>query len=64
MIGAVGTVLQQFGADGRGKVRVRSELWDAESHAPLHKGAAVRVVQRDGLKLIVEPAEHPPGKED
>lgn len=63
MIGAIGSVLHQFGADGRGKVRVHSEIWDAESRVPLHEGVSVRVVQRDGLKLIVEPAEHPPGKE-
>lgn len=63
MIGAIGSVLHQFGADGRGKVRVHSEIWDAESRVPLHKGVSVRVVQRDGLKLIVEPVEHPPGKE-
>ena len=64
MIGAIGTVLHQFSADGRGKVRVHSELWDAVSTVPLHKDAAVRVVQRDGLKLIVEPAPHPPAKEN
>lgn len=62
MIGAVGTVLHPFDAAGRGKVRVNSELWDAESTARLHEGASVRVVQRAGLKLIVEPTEHPPGK--
>jgi len=62
MIGAVGTVVHQFGTAGHGKVRVHSELWDAESSLPLHKGASVRVVQRDGLKLIVEPTEHQSGK--
>ncbi len=52
---ATGNALEDFAADGRGRVRVHSETWNAESRAPLHRGDAVRVVRREGLKLIVEP---------
>jgi membrane protein implicated in regulation of membrane protease activity len=45
-------------------VRVQSANWKAESRSPLPRGARVRVLRRDGLKLIVEPAETPAGQED
>jgi membrane-bound serine protease (ClpP class) len=50
-----GTVLADFGTDGRGKVRVHSETWNAQSKTPLHAGDAIRVIGRQGLTLIVEP---------
>jgi membrane protein implicated in regulation of membrane protease activity len=43
---------------------VHSETWNAESVVPLAVGTDVRVVQRDGLKLIVEPADQPTAKGD
>lgn len=39
-----------------GKVFVHGEFWDAESSAPVEKGARVRVIAVDGLRLRVEPA--------
>ena len=57
LLGAAGQVLEDFDADGHGRVRVQSETWNAESHAPLRRGAAVHVVRREGLKLIVEPGD-------
>jgi membrane-bound serine protease (ClpP class) len=59
MIGAIGSVMHHFGTDGHGKVLVHSEVWNAESRVALRMGETVRVVQRDGLKLIVEPAGRP-----
>lgn len=53
-----GTVLTDFDGQGQGKVRVHSETWNAESHAPLRAGDAVHVVGRHGLKLRVEPVKH------
>lgn len=55
LIGSPGTVIEDF--DGRGRVRVRGEVWFAESDVPLSAGAAVRVAGRDGLVLKVEPME-------
>jgi membrane-bound serine protease (ClpP class) len=42
-----------------GKVFVHGEYWDAVSSAPVDAGGAVRVVSIDGMKLHVEPAQHP-----
>ncbi|GAB4303808.1 MAG: nodulation protein NfeD [Thiohalomonadaceae bacterium] len=50
MLGAVGEVI-----DASGRVRVHSELWQAQSDVPLHAGDKVRVTGRDGLTLRVEP---------
>ena len=57
LLGATGRVLEDFDGTGNGRVRVQSETWNAESRAVLRQGAEVRVVRREGLKLIVEPAE-------
>jgi membrane protein implicated in regulation of membrane protease activity len=43
----------------RGQVRIGREIWDARCEAGAAVGDAVRVVGRDDLTLIVEPA--PPG---
>lgn len=60
LLGAAGHALDDFDAAGRGRVRVHSETWNAESRVPLARGTAVRVLRREGLKLIVEPAaSHP-----
>lgn len=57
LLGATGRALEDFDATGNGRIRVQSETWNAESRATLRKGTEVRVVRREGLKLIVEPAE-------
>jgi membrane-bound serine protease (ClpP class) len=38
-----------------GKVFVHGEYWDAQSTQPVEKGAAVKVIAIDGMKLTVEP---------
>lgn len=53
LIGMTGTVLEDFA--GEGHVRVHGESWSARSPVPLKRGQAVRVTQRDGLTLYVEP---------
>jgi membrane-bound serine protease (ClpP class) len=40
----------------RGQVRLDGEIWDARCDAGATVGDAVRVVDRDALTLIVEPA--------
>ncbi|MGE5624267.1 MAG: NfeD family protein [Bacillota bacterium] len=64
LLGAVGETLADFGADGSGTVRIQSANWQAQSRTPLPRGARVRVLRREGLKLIVEPLESPAGQED
>jgi membrane-bound serine protease (ClpP class) len=39
-----------------GQVRVAGEIWDARCSAGAGRGDTVRVVGRDGLILVVEPA--------
>ncbi len=53
MIGSVGEVVQWAGS--RGRVRVRGEVWAAESPLILAEGQKVRVTSRTGLILAVEP---------
>jgi membrane-bound serine protease (ClpP class) len=42
--------------DSRGVVRVRGELWNAITCAPVRAGQHLRIVRVDGLTLEVEPA--------
>jgi membrane-bound serine protease (ClpP class) len=53
MIGSVGEVVQWAGS--RGRVRVRGEIWAAESALVLAEGQKVCVTSRTGLTLTVEP---------
>jgi membrane-bound serine protease (ClpP class) len=53
MIGSAGRVVAW--ADGRGRVAVHGEQWQAESAAPLMPGQAVRVVGLRDLTVTVEP---------
>lgn len=53
MIGATGEVLTWYG--GRGHVQIQGERWQASSTAPLMPGDLVRVTDRTGLALTVEP---------
>ena len=53
LIGAGGEALADF--DHNGLVRVHSELWQAQTRTPLHKGQRLRVTGRQGLTLQVEP---------
>jgi membrane-bound serine protease (ClpP class) len=55
MIGAEGIALEAF--EGRGSVRVHSEVWAARSDGPVAKGQRVRVSARHGLVLEVSATE-------
>jgi membrane-bound serine protease (ClpP class) len=46
--------------DRAGHVRVRGELWNAVSHAPVRAGQPLRIVRVDGLTLEVEPLASDP----
>ena len=59
LVGAAGEVVQDLGPSG--KVFVHGEIWDACSTAgPLPKGARVRVIRVEDMRLTVEPAADPP----
>ncbi|HHM04931.1 MAG TPA: nodulation protein NfeD [Gammaproteobacteria bacterium] len=60
LMGAVGEAVEAF--SGQGRVRLHGELWTARSRAPLRPGQRVRVVGRDGLKLVVEACGDDAGK--
>ena len=55
LIGAVGTVLEDFEKDGR--LRIHGEVWSARSKVPVQKGQQVRVRSMRGLVLNVEPVD-------
>jgi membrane-bound serine protease (ClpP class) len=52
MINSRGTVVDW--QTGRGTIRIHGEIWSARSHKELKSGDSVRVMQREGLTLIVE----------
>ncbi len=43
-------------AGQQGEVMVQGERWRARAAGPLRSGQVIRVVGRDGLTLLVEPA--------
>jgi membrane-bound serine protease (ClpP class) len=53
LLGQVAVALADF--QGRGQVRIRGEIWQAESIAPVLRGQSVRVQALDGLVLTVAP---------
>jgi membrane-bound serine protease (ClpP class) len=55
LVGVHGEALDDF-VDGRGRVRVHSEEWQARSAQPVRRGERIRVKARDGLVLTVEPS--------
>jgi membrane-bound serine protease (ClpP class) len=60
MIASSGSVIDWAGAEGW--VRIHGEIWRARAAAAMAPGAIgpgkrVRVTQREGLTLIVEPEE-------
>ena len=54
LIGAAGEAVAWHGREGR--VSIKGELWRARAAAPLQAGAAIKVIDRDGLVLVVEGA--------
>jgi membrane-bound serine protease (ClpP class) len=54
LIGAEGEALFWPGTQGR--VRVMSEIWRGRAAAELQPGTRVKVIAREGLVVVVEPA--------
>jgi len=55
MLGEVGRTRTPVTTDVPGQVDVHGEIWRAVSRAPLPPGAPVRIVEVNGLTLVVEP---------
>lgn len=55
MLHAKGEVMEDF--LGKGRIRIHSEVWWAQSAVPLKRGEQVKVVAVDGLVLQVQPAK-------
>jgi membrane-bound serine protease (ClpP class) len=53
LLQASGEVLDDF--EGKGRIRIHGEIWQAESATPLRRGDKVQVVAIDGLVLKVQP---------
>ena len=53
LVGQVAVALSDF--HGHGQVRIRGEIWQAESVAPVRRGQPVRVQSLDGLVLTIAP---------
>lgn len=54
LLGAEGEAVAWDGDEGR--VLVNGEIWRARAQRPLEKGNRIRVIDREGLVLVVEPA--------
>jgi membrane-bound serine protease (ClpP class) len=52
MIGEIATVVEDLAPEG--KVAIRGEIWAADSSNPAPRGAKVRVLAVEGLRLRVE----------
>lgn len=63
LLNSSGWAMNDFSPTGDGSVRVHGELWNAHSARPLRAGDRIKVVRREGLKLIVEPLEPETRKE-
>lgn len=61
LVGAEGTMISA--ARNQTVVRVMGENWSARSEYPLRKGQRVRVTERDGLTLVVQPCQDEPDEE-
>lgn len=57
MVGEIGEVRRAADPNGRVKVFVHGEYWDAVSEQPVDVGAPVEVVAIDGLQVRVRPCE-------
>jgi len=52
--GEPGEAVTEVGKDAKGVVRIRSELWSANSTSPIATGSKVRVTKVEGLQVWVE----------
>jgi len=56
LLGSEGWTRMPLTPDSPGQIDVHGEIWRAFSRGPVSAGAKVRVIEVDGLTLVVEPA--------
>ncbi len=56
-VGRQAEALEAFGLDKYGKVAFKGTSWDGECSEPVQPGDKLRIIRRDGLRLIVKPWE-------
>ena len=54
-IGHFASCLEEIEQGGQGKVEFKGTNWSATSESPIEKGQKVRITNKEGLLLIVEP---------
>jgi membrane-bound serine protease (ClpP class) len=59
LLGEPAVALEDF--TGRGRVRIRGEVWQAQSDGAVRRGQPLRVTALEGLTLRVVPEAHPDG---
>jgi membrane-bound serine protease (ClpP class) len=64
LLGSEGWTRMPLAPDSPGQIDVHGEIWRAFSRAAVPAGAKVRVVEVNGLTLVVEPAPSTPEGED
>jgi membrane-bound serine protease (ClpP class) len=62
MVGVRGVALQAISPHAPGQVRVRGEIWRAESDQPIRSGEQIQVKGLQGLTLLVEPTNAESGR--
>jgi membrane protein implicated in regulation of membrane protease activity len=53
--GKEGIAIADFGSDNKGKVEFKGTSWDAESESEIKAGQTVVIIEKENIKLIVEP---------
>ena len=64
LLGSEGWTRMPLAPESPGQIDVHGEIWRAFSRAAVPAGAKVRVIEVDGLTLVVEPAPSTPEGED
>lgn len=59
MLGSIGVAIEDFEVTGR--ILIHSEIWSARTEAPVRKDQPARVLDMDGLTLLVTPVEKATG---
>jgi membrane-bound serine protease (ClpP class) len=62
LVGQSGRARTPLSPDATGQIDLRGEIWNAIAKKPVAPGEHVRVLEVNGLTVVVEPAGPPPGR--